>query len=43
MREYNPKYDMPPRIDRFINKHPRWFALIVFVLLVGVLSFVENI
>lgn len=43
MPNYNPKYDMPPRIDRFINKHPRLFAVAVIVIILGALALVGAI
>lgn len=43
MRDYNPKYDMPPRIDRFINKHPRIFAVAVIVIICAALAVMGSI
>lgn len=45
MRDYDPRYDMPPRIDRFMNSHPRITAVIIFIIIVGALALagaVEN-
>lgn len=43
MDDYNPKYDMPPRIDRWINKHPRLFAVAVIVIICCVLALISAI
>ena len=43
MHKYNSKYDMPPRIDRFINKHPRIFAIAVIVVICAALALVGAI
>lgn len=43
MRDYNPRYDMPPRIDRWINKHPRFFAIAVMVIICAALALVGAI
>jgi len=43
MTQYNPKYDMPPRIDRWINNHPRLFAVAVIVIICAGLALVGAI
>lgn len=45
MPNYNPNYDMPPKVDRFINKHPRIAGAIMFCLIVGAMAlagYLEN-
>ena len=43
MPNYNPKYEMPQRVDRWINKHPRLFAVAVIVIILGALALVGAI
>jgi len=41
MHKYDPRYDMPPRVDRFINKHPAIFAFIVITLVCAAMAVME--
>lgn len=38
MPQYDPRYDMPPRVDRFMSKHPAMTALIIIVILSGAMA-----
>ena len=41
MLPYDPKYDMPPRVDRFMTKHPGIAAIIIIVILFGAGALME--
>lgn len=43
MFDYDPKYDMPPKLSRFFDRHPKLLTLLIFLVIVGALALVGAI